>query len=143
MVALVRAVISGRRMMWWVILGAAAVSLDAAAQEDGLPAKFYRIVDGKVDARTYNGFRRYHAVCVHCHGPDGMGSTFAPSLVTELPDILSFRRIVRDGRSSGASVMKGFAGDPNVAPFVDDIYAYLQARADGGLGRGRPVSFGE
>ena len=143
MVALVRAVISGRRMMWWVILGAAAVSLDAAAQEDGLPAKFYRIVDGKVDARTYNGFRRYHAVCVHCHGPDGMGSTFAPSLVTELPDILSFRRIVRDGRSSGASVMKGFAGDPNVAPYVDDIYAYLQARADGVLGRGRPTRLGE
>ena len=143
MVALVRAVISGRRMMWWVILGAAAVSLDAAAQEDGLPAKFYRIVDGKVDARTYNGFRRYHAVCVHCHGPDGMGSTFAPSLVTELPDIQVFRRIVRDGRSSGASVMKGFAGDPNVAPYVDDIYAYLQARADGVLGRGRPIRFGE
>ena len=143
MVALVRAVISGRRMMWWVILGAAAVSLDAAAQEDGLPAKFYRIVDGKVDARSYNGFRRYHAVCVHCHGPDGMGSTFAPSLVTELPDSLSFRRIVRDGRSSGASVMKGFAGDPNVAPYVDDIYAYLQARADGVLGRGRPIRFGE
>ena len=143
MVALVRAVISGRRKMWWVILGAAAVSLDAAAQEDGLPAKFYRIVDGKVDARTYNGFRRYHAVCVHCHGPDGMGSSFAPSLVTELPDILSFRRIVRDGRSSGASVMKGFAGDPNVAPYVDDIYAYLQARADGALGRGRPIKLDE
>jgi hypothetical protein len=28
-------------------------------------------------------------------------------------------------------------------PYVDDIYAYLQARADGELGRGRPVSFGE
>ena len=25
--------------------------------------KPYRIVDGKVDARTYNGFRRYHAGC--------------------------------------------------------------------------------
>src|SRR6516162_10273105 len=143
MVALVRAVISGRRMIRWVILGAAAVSLDAAAQEDGLPARFYRIVDGKVDARTYNGFRRYHAVCVHCHGPDGMGSTFAPSLVTELPDIVSFRRIVRDGRSRGASVMKGFAGDPNVAPYVDDIYAYLQDRADGVLDRGRPIRFDE
>jgi mono/diheme cytochrome c family protein len=143
LVALFRAVIFGRRMIRWVILGAAAVSFDAAAQEDGLPAKFYRIVDGKVDARTYNGFWRYHAVCVHCHGPDGMGSSFAPSLVTELPDILSFRRIVRDGRSSGASTMKGFSGDPNVAPYVDDIYAYLQARADGVLDRGRPIRFDE
>ncbi|TIY04589.1 MAG: cytochrome C, partial [Mesorhizobium sp.] len=25
-----------------------------------------------------------------------------------------------------------------VAPYIDDIYAYLQARADGALGRGRP-----
>jgi mono/diheme cytochrome c family protein len=130
-------------MVPWVILGTAAASLDAAAQEDGLPGRFYRIVDGKVDVRTYDGFRRYHAVCVHCHGPDGMGSTFAPSLVIELPDIQVFRRIVRDGRSSGASVMKGFAGDPNVAPYVDDIYAYLQARADGALGRGRPIKLDE
>jgi hypothetical protein len=34
--------------------------------------------------------------------------------------------------------MKGFAADPNFAPYIDDIYAYLQARADGALGRGRP-----
>jgi len=35
--------------------------------------------------------------------------------------------------------MKGFADDPNIAPYVDDIYAYLQARADGVLGPGRPI----
>jgi hypothetical protein len=34
--------------------------------------------------------------------------------------------------------MKGFADDPNIAPHIDDLYAYLQARADGALGRGRP-----
>src|SRR5262249_11192184 len=120
-----------------------AVGAGAASQADAPAGKFYRIVDGKVDARAYNGFRRYHAGCNHCHGPDGMGSTFAPSLVDELPDIETFRRIVRDGRSNGTSVMKGFAGDPNVAPYVDDIYAYLQARADGALGRGRPDRIGQ
>lgn len=31
--------------------------------------------------------------------------------------------------------MKGLAADPNIARYVDDIYAYLQARADGVLGR--------
>jgi len=72
-----------------------------------------------------------------------MGSSFGPSLVDHLPDIETFRRIVRDGESSGAAVMKGFSGDPNVAPYVDDIYAYLQARADGELGRGRPIRIGE
>ena len=101
------------------------------------------MVGGKVDARTYNGFRRYNAVCVHCHGPDGIGSTFGPSLIDRLSEIGMFRRIVREGRSRGASVMKGFAGDPNVEPYVDDIYAYLQARADGALGRGRPVKVGD
>jgi mono/diheme cytochrome c family protein len=115
----------------------------AAAQEAVLPAKLYRILDGKVDGRTYNGYRRYHAVCNHCHGPDGMGSSFGPSLVDRLPEVESFRRVVREGKSSGAAVMKGFSGDANVAPYVDDIYAYLQARADGALGRGRPVRFDE
>ena len=117
--------------------------MDVAAQEAALPRKFYRIVDGKVDPRTYNGYRRYHAVCNHCHGPDGMGSSFAPSLVDHLPDIETFRRIVHDGQRSGAAVMKGYSEDPNVAPYVDDIYAYLQARADGVLGRGRPIRFDE
>jgi len=101
--------------------------------------KFYRIVDGKVDARTYNGFRRYNAACNHCHGPDGAGSTFAPSLVDRLLDVDAFRHIVLEGVAKGTSNMKGFSGDPNVAPYVDDIYAYLQARNDGALGRGRPM----
>ena len=128
---------------WWVILCVAALRMDVAAQEAALPEKFYRMVDGKADLRTYNGYRRYHAVCNHCHGPDGMGSSFGPSLVDRLPDIETFRRIVRDGQSNGAAVMKGFSGDPNVAPYVDDIYAYLQARADGVLGRGRPMKLDE
>jgi mono/diheme cytochrome c family protein len=119
------------------------LSVGAAAQDDALAGKFYRMVDGKVDARTYNGFRRYHASCNHCHGPDGMGSTFGPSLVNGLTDIAAFRRIVRDGQSNGTSVMKGFADDPNIAPYLDDIYAYLQARADGALGRGRPMKLGQ
>ena len=128
---------------WSVLLCVACLNADAAAQEAAIPGKLYRIIDGKADARTYNGYRRYHAVCNHCHGPDGMGSSFGPSLVDRIPDIETFRRIVRDGQSSGAAVMKGFSGDPNVAPYVDDIYAYLEARADGELGRGRPVKFGE
>ena len=130
-------------LAWSVLLCVACLNADVAAQEAAIPGKLYRITDGKVDARTYNGYRRYHAVCNHCHGPDGMGSSFGPSLVDHLLDIETFRRIVHDGQSSGAAVMKGFSGDPNVAPYVDDVYAYLQARADGGLGRGRPVRFGE
>lgn len=39
--------------------------------------------------------------------------------------------------------MKGFADSPNVALYTDDVYAYLEARADGVLGRGRPVKLSE
>lgn len=120
-----------------------ALSIGSTSSGGPLADKLYHIVDGKVDARTYNGFRRYHAGCNHCHGPDGTGSTFGPSLVDRFPDIDEFRRVVRDGRSTGMSVMKGFANDPNVSPYIDDIYAYLQARADGALGRGRPARLGE
>jgi mono/diheme cytochrome c family protein len=119
-----------------------AFSIGAASRDDAPPGKFYRVVDGKVDARTYNGYRRYHAGCNHCHGQDGVGSSFAPSLVDALPDIETFRRMVLDGQGKGVSVMKGFADDPNFAPYVYDIYAYLQARAEGALGRGRPIALG-
>ena len=120
--------------------GIAAGGRPASPDDEG---KLYQVIDGKVDAGTYNGFRRYHAVCNHCHGPDGSGSTIGPSLVDHPIDIDAFRRIVRAGTRNGTSIMKGFAGDPNVAPYIDDIFAYLQARADGALGRGRPSRIGQ
>jgi mono/diheme cytochrome c family protein len=121
------------------VLAACLAVMAGAAQGDAPGGKLYRAADGKVDSATYNGYRRYHGSCSHCHGPDGTGSTFGPTLVDGLPDIGAFRRVVRDGQSAGNSVMKGYADDPNIAPYIDDIYAYLQARADGALGRGRPV----
>jgi mono/diheme cytochrome c family protein len=125
-----------------ILLGALAGSGNAAGPTPD-EGKLYRIENGKVDLPTYNGFRRYHAGCNHCHGPDGVGSTFAPSLIDPLASLEDFRRIVREGQTRGDSVMKGFADDPNVAPYIDDIYAYLQARADGALGRGRPARIDE
>lgn len=132
-----------RRTGQLILLSAAVLSLAATSQDEALAGKFYRVVGAKVDQQTYNGYRRYHAGCNHCHGPDGLGTTFGPSLVEGLPDIEAFRRIVRDGIVKGTSAMKGYAGDPNVAPYIDDIYAYLQARADGALGRGRPIKLGQ
>jgi len=129
-----------RQRPWLPLVFVISLALaDSAAAQDARDAKLYRILDGKVDARTYNGFRRFHAGCNHCHGQDGLGSTFGPSLVDRLPALDAFRRIVRDGAGGGTAVMKGFANDPNVAPYIDDIYAYLQARHDGTLDRGRPT----
>ena len=115
-------------------LGMAAGPTPGAAQH-----KLYRVADGKVDKRTYNGYRRYNSICIHCHGPDGIGGSFAPSLIAAPLGLPAFRQAVLAGITNGNSVMKGFAGDGNVEPYIEDIYAYLQARADGVLGRGRPA----
>ena len=129
----------GKMLIGLLFLAANLATAGCAEPKDcSVGVKYYCVAGGEADAETYNGFRRYHAACNHCHGPDGMGSTFAPSLIERLPNREAFRRVVLEGAESGPSMMKGFAGDPNVAPFVDDIFAYLQARADGALARGRP-----
>jgi methanol metabolism-related c-type cytochrome len=124
-------------------LGALALSMPAGAQDED-EEKFYSIEDGKVDQGTYNGWRRYHASCHTCHGPDGMGSSYAPSLVDSLKSSSydEFVEVVINGRqnvtTSQQSVMPAFGNVADVATYIDDLYAYLQARADGALGRGRP-----
>lgn len=106
--------------------------------------KPYQLVDGKVDFGTYNGFRRYHSDCHVCHGPDGLGSTYAPPLIDSIPDIGydGFLEAVVNGiqnvSQSEQSVMPSFGENPNVMLHIDDIYSYLKARADGAIGRGRP-----
>jgi methanol metabolism-related c-type cytochrome len=114
----------------------------AAAQEEERPYKI--AADGTVDWYTFSGFRRYHADCHVCHGPDGMGSSFAPAMVESLKKISyeDFLEVVTNGRknvsASADKVMPAFGLNPNVMCFVDDIYAYLKARSDGVLPRGRP-----
>ena len=119
------------------LLGASLLLAPIGGRAEADP-KPYQIVDGKVDAGTYNGYRRYHAGCNHCHGPDGIGSSFGPSLVDRPLSYAAFETVVREGRARGTSVMKGYADDPNVAPYVRDLYSYIAARADRALGRGRP-----
>lgn len=125
------------------LLAAAAVSAPTTAQEE----KPYEIRDGKVDQGTYNGYRRYHASCHVCHGPDGLGSSYAPNLVDSLKTLSQddFNEVVINGRqnvsTSQESVMPAFGEVQDVATYIQDIYAYLQARSDGVLGRGRPQRF--
>jgi methanol metabolism-related c-type cytochrome len=117
---------------------------EADASEVDWEDKPYQLVDGKVDFGTYNGFRRYHSDCHVCHGPDGLGSTYAPPLIDSIPHIGydGFLEAVVNGiqnvSQSEQSVMPSFGENPNVMLYVDDIYSYLKARADGAIGRGRP-----
>jgi methanol metabolism-related c-type cytochrome len=108
------------------------------------PTTPYYSEDGKVDFGTYNGFRRYHSECHVCHGPAGLGSSYAPALIksVEVIPYEEFIQVIVNGRQgANQSVMPGFAGNMNVTPYMNDIYAYLRARADGVIGPARPDKF--
>lgn len=100
--------------------------------------------DGTVDWYTFSGYRRYHSDCHVCHGPDGVGSSYAPALATTMKnmDYPTFLSIVAEGRKNvGAgkeNVMPGFGDNKNVYCYMDDLYIYLRARAVGAAPRGRP-----
>ena len=111
---------------------------------DGNP--IYNITsDGTVDWYTFSGFRRYHSECHVCHGPDGEGSSYAPGLVESLKTMSypEFMLIVATGRevvrADKQSSMPALGNNRNVSCYLEDIYVYLKARADGALPRGRPA----
>ena len=101
--------------------------------------------DGTVDWYTYSGYRRYHSECHVCHGPDGMGSTYAPALKDSLKTMSygDFLGIVASGRknvtTAQENVMPAFGDNPNVVCYLDDIYVYLRARANDAVPRARPA----
>jgi methanol metabolism-related c-type cytochrome len=138
----------------FVSFASAAVQAEPAkpAREDG--GKYFDAEDkptynikgdGTVDWFTYSGYRRYHAECHTCHGPDGLGSTYAPSLVDSLKKMTydQFVEVIIQGRqnvSAGVQkVMPSFGTNNNVACYLDDLYVYLRARSDSALDRVRPA----
>jgi methanol metabolism-related c-type cytochrome len=111
--------------------------------KEGIPT--YKVAaDGTVDWYTYSGYRRYHSECHVCHGPDGMGSTYAPALKDSLKTMsyADFLGTVASGRKNVSTaqenVMPAFGDNPNVACYMDDLYVYLRARANDAVGRVRP-----
>ena len=146
------------------------VAMAAAAQLKPMPGEFV-VVDGRVDAGTYAGWKLFHTHCVGCHGVGGIGTGVAPNLVQRIVEytprgfaakVLSSYRIVpmspdsappetdaerdalleqlmkRERSERGQPLMPAWDADTDVAPHVLDIYAYLNARAAGALGPGKP-----
>jgi methanol metabolism-related c-type cytochrome len=74
-----------------------------------------------------------------------MGSSYAPALVDSMKrmNYTDFLGIVASGRqNTGAgkeNVMPAFGTNLNVMCYIDDLYVYLRARAQGDLPRGRPA----
>ena len=127
-----------------------AQDTNAAATAPAAADKPYKIQpDGTVDWATFSGFRRFNSECFVCHGPDGVGSTFAPALIDSLKTMTyeKFLDTVTNGKTEVNTAvqkkMPAFGTNPNVMCYLDDIYAYLKARSDGVLGRGRPDKHGQ
>ncbi|TXN79919.1 c-type cytochrome, methanol metabolism-related [Methylobacterium sp. WL8] len=124
----------------------AAVKVEEGKYFDAEGHPTFHITDAgkKFDWYTYSGYRRYHAECHVCHGPDGMGSTYAPALKDSLKH-LSYEEFIgilaggkQDVSSSDQKVMPAFGDNKNVMCYSDDLYVYLKARASGAMGRVRP-----
>ena len=104
----------------------------------------FNIKDGKVDWYTFIGYRMYGANCLQCHGPDALGSSYAPSLVDSLKTLTTDQVLgtiiggKRDVTASQDLVMPSFGVNKNVMCYLNPIYVYLRARSDGALNRDRP-----
>jgi len=113
--------------------------------KDGDP-QYVVTKDYMVDWGTWNGFRRYHDACHVCHGPNALGSTFAPALADSLKtmDYSTFVATVSGGRTVNRAgttyVMPAFGSDRNIMCYIDDIYTYIKARSTDAMPPGRPNS---
>lgn len=134
------------------VLALAAISPilpPAMAAREGTD-KPYKVVDGnKVDIHTYKGYLYYGDSCLRCHGPDGLGSSYAPNLTDSLKTMSKeqFETTVMSGKQevnqASDKVMPAFGTVEDVVNNLDNIYAYLKARSDGALGRGHPEHLDE
>jgi methanol metabolism-related c-type cytochrome len=100
----------------------------------------FKIDGGKVDWYTFSGYVHFTATCLVCHGPDGTGSTFAPTLAISL-NRLSYQEFVAavtEGRRTAANAMPPFRQNKMVMCYLDDLYVYLRARARRAVPHGMP-----
>jgi mxaJ protein len=123
----------------------------------------YTIENGKVDNKTFVGWRLFNSTCFVCHGQNATGTDIAPNLLPRLEGMSEFkfrkavlhryfakvnlddpdRRLaflsqVAGERGVSEFKMPTWSNDPNIRPHISDLYAYLKARSDGALGEGRP-----
>lgn len=131
-----------RNTRFAIALGAALGCHAGAAQTPAEAAKPYRIECApaacRADLATYIGWRVFQAQCATCHAADARGSSFAPDLTERM------RRMGQ--RDFVAALDRGYLGenssmpprgrDPNVAPYYDELWAYLAARRNGDLPAG-------
>ncbi|HUZ62823.1 MAG TPA: cytochrome c [Acetobacteraceae bacterium] len=126
------------------ILHSYPTALFSSAHAATATKKPYTVVNGRGDGHIINGWLRYGESCMRCHGEDGAGSSYAPDLTQALKNLTHDQvlEIIINGKQDVSNsqdlVMPAFGTNPDVVNNIEDIYAYLKARSDGALGRGRP-----
>lgn len=115
---------------------------------------------------TYLGWRYFQENCARCHGKDATGTDKGPDLLVRVKGMSQGRfastvlqryqwvvpssEAAREGaarealledvlrRRKGESTMPAWEGEPAVKAHILDLYAYLNGRANGTVGTGRP-----
>ncbi len=104
----------------------------------------YTVEDGKVDKKTFNGWRRYTESCLRCHGPDGAGSSYGPDLVDSVKHMTQdeFNEVVVNGRTNvnaaNTSVMPPFGEVEDVVTLSRRHLGLSEGARRWRVGRGRP-----
>ncbi len=145
-----------RKLITLIVMSLASVSLSSMAaheprDENVGEAPTYTVVCAEgaakgemcqVSKEVYVGWRTYAVNCQVCHGGGGLGSTFAPNLLDRINkegvDYPRFVHVIRKGYSGNVGVMPAWEKNRAVMKDLDNIYAYLKARADDKLPNGRP-----
>lgn len=96
-----------------------------------------------VEVTVYKGWQQYSLHCARCHGEEGHGTSFAPSLILSLkpdgdtPTRDDFLRVLVQGRPGKGMPSAAKIGIDSV--YFDGLYDYLKGRSDGRLHGGRPA----
>jgi mono/diheme cytochrome c family protein len=104
---------------------------------------YHRPPRDTVEVAVYKGWQQYSLQCARCHGEDGQGTSFAPSLLVALrpdgnaPSREEFLSILTKGREDKGMPSATKLGLDSV--YFDGMYQYLKGRSDGRLLGGRPA----
>ena len=95
----------------------------------------------EVYKRVYDGWKWWHVYCYRCHGVDAVGTALAPNLTDPNRKLTyeEFLQIVRNGTpQKGMPAWDQLLNDKQIT----EVYAYVRARSDKLLPRGRPDEVG-
>jgi mono/diheme cytochrome c family protein len=96
-----------------------------------------------VDVPLYKAWQQYSLQCARCHGEDGQGTSFGPSLLHALkpdgdvPTREAFLDVLIHGRHDKGMPSAAKMGLDSV--YFDGLYDYLKGRSDGRLHGSRPA----